>query len=140
MTQLKITRLKEWANRRFTYKIILDGQEQFEIENGQERVISVDHPVTIQAKIMWGGSKKISVDVANKKIKEIKISANKQTNIRFPLSAFSIVMICSAVNLIYPNNGAKDFMTGLLIGVIALLLALLTIWRNKFLDIELVTD
>ena len=140
MTQLKITRLKEWANRRFTYKIIVDGQERFEIENGQERVISVDHPVTIQAKIMWGGSKKISVDVANKEIKEIKISANKQTNIRFPLSAFSIVMICSVVHLIYPNNGAKDFMTGLLIGVIALLLALLTIWRDKFLDIELVTD
>lgn len=140
MTQLKITRLKEWANRRFTYKIIVDGQEQFEIENGQERFISVDHPVTIQAKIMWGGSKKISVDVANQEIKEIKISANKQTNIRFPLSAFSIVMICSLVHLIYPNNVAKDFMTGLLIGVIALLLALLTIWRDKFLDIELVTD
>ena len=140
MTQLKITRLKEWANRRFTYKIIVDGQEQFEIENGQERFISVDHPVSIQAKIMWGGSKKISVDVANKEIKEIKISANKQTNIRFPLSAFSIVMICSVVHLIYPNNVAKDFMTGLLIGVLALLLALLTIWRDKFLDIELVTD
>lgn len=140
MAQLKITRLKEWANKRFAYKIILNGQEYFEIESGQERLISIENPVTIQAKIMWGSSKKVKVDVSNDKIKEIKISANKRTNIRYPIVAFSIVMICSVVNLIYPNNGAKDFMTGLLIGALVPLLALVTIWRDKFLDIELVTD
>ncbi|GCC50513.1 hypothetical protein SanaruYs_07280 [Chryseotalea sanaruensis] len=140
MAQLKIKRLKEWANKRFSYKVILDGQEHFEIANGQERLISIDNPVTIQAKTMWGSSKKVKVDISNGNIKEIRISANKQTNIRFPIAAFSIVMICSVVNLIYPDNGAKDFMTGLLIGVAVPLLGLLTIWRDRFLDIELVTE
>jgi hypothetical protein len=140
MGQLKITRLREWANERFAYKIILDGQEKFEIENGQERLISIDNAVTVQAKIMWGSSKKVKVDISNDKIKEIRVSANKQTNIRLPIAAFSIVMFCSVVNLIYPDNGAKDFMTGLLIGVAASLIGVLTIWRDKFLDIELVTD
>jgi hypothetical protein len=140
MGQLKITRLREWANKRFAYKIILDGQEKFEIANGQERLVSIDNAVTVQAKIMWGSSKKVKVDNSDDKIKEIRISANKQTNIRLPIAAFSIVMFCSVVNLIYPDNGAKDFMTGLLIGVVASLIGLLTIWRDKFLDIELVTD
>jgi hypothetical protein len=140
MGQLKITRLREWANKRFVYKIILDGQEKFEIANGQERLVSIDNAVTVQAKIMWCSSKKVRVDNSDGKIKEIRISANKQTNIRLPIAAFSIVMFCSVVNLIYPDNGAKDFMTGLLIGVVASLIGLLTIWRDKFLDIELVTD
>lgn len=140
MAQLKITRLKEWVNRRFSYKILLDGQEHFEIGNGEEKLISIDNPVTIQAKIMWGSSKKIKVDVNGNSIREIRISANKQTSIRFPIAAFSIVMICSVVNLIYPDNGAKDFMTGLLIGVMVPLIGFLTIWRDRFLDIELVTE
>ena len=140
MGQLKITRLKEWANRRFTYKVILDGQEQFEIANGQERLISIDNPVTIQAKIMWGSSKKIKVAVNNDTIKEIRISANKQTNIIYPIVVLSIITTCSVINLVNPDNDAKDFMTGLLIGVAVPLLGLLTIWRDNFLDIELVTD
>lgn len=140
MGQLKIKRLKEWANKRFNYKVVLDGQEQFEIANGQERLISIDNPVTIQAKIMWGSSKKIKVAVNNDKIKEIRISANKQTNIIYPIVALSIIMTCSVINLANPDNGAKDFMTGLLIGVAVPLLGLVTIWRDNFLDIELVTD
>ena len=140
MGQLKIIRLKEWANKRFNYKVILDGQEQFEIANGQERLISIDNPVTIQAKIMWGSSKKIKVAVNNDKIKEIRISANKQTNIIYPILALSIIMTCSIINLVNPDNDIKDFMTGLLIGVAVPLLGLLTIWRDNFLDIELVAD
>ncbi len=140
MGQLKIIRLKEWANKRFNYKVILDGQEQFEIANGQERLISIDNPVTIQAKIMWGSSKKIKVAVNNDKIKEIRISANKQTNIIYPILALSIIMTCSIINLVNPDNDIKDFMTGLLIGVTVPLLGLLTIWRDNFLDIELVAD
>ena len=140
MRQLKITRSKEWVNWRFTYKVILDGQEKFEIANGQERLITINSPVTIQAKIMWGSSKKITIDTDKDELQEIRISANKQTNIKYPIAALSIVMLCGVVNLMYPDNGAKDFMTGLLIGLMVPLIGLLTIWRDKFLDIELVTE
>ena len=120
--------------------MILDGQEKFEIANGQERLITINSPVTIQAKIMWGSSKKITIDTDKDELQEIRISANKQTNIKYPIAALSIVMLCAVVNLMYPDNGAKDFMTGLLIGLMVPLIGLLTIWRDKFLDIELVTE
>jgi len=140
MGQLKITRLKEWANRRFKYKIFVDGQEQFEIANGQERILTVDNGVTIQAKLMWCGSERVNIPTDKGQIKELRIKANKGPNIRFPFFALTVLILCSIINLVYPDNGLKDAMISIIVGVIIYALALLTIWRNKFLDIELVTD
>jgi hypothetical protein len=140
MKQLTIKRLKEWSNRRFAYKILFNEQEQFELANGQERLVALDQPITIQAKIMWGSSKKVKVDVSDNAIKEIRIKANKDSNIRLPFTILSIVILCAVVNLLYPDHGIKDFMLGLLIGAIVPLIGLLTIWRDRFLDIELVKD
>jgi hypothetical protein len=53
MRELKITRLEEWANRRFNYTIVVDGQEQFEIASGQEKVVTIEKATTLQAKLMW---------------------------------------------------------------------------------------
>ena len=53
MRQLKITRLKEWANKRFNYTIVVDGQEQFEIANGQEKLVIIEKATTLQAKLMF---------------------------------------------------------------------------------------
>lgn len=138
MGQLKIKRINEWANKRFTFRIIVEGKEEFEIANGQERIIMIDSPVTLQAKLMWCGSKKINISMDKDSESEVRISSNKQANIRFPIAALSIFTICILVNLIYPENGARDFITGLLAGVMVPLLGFLTIWRNKFIDIELV--
>ena len=141
MGQLKIKRLKEWANRRFSYKIIVDGQEQFEIANGQERILTVDNTTTLQAKLMWCGSEKINIMVdEEQKIKEVRVKANKGPNIHFPFIALTILIICGVINLVYPDNGLKGAITSILVGVIIYALALVTIWRNKFLDIELVTE
>jgi hypothetical protein len=71
---------------------------------------------------------------------EIWISSNKEANIRLPIVAISVIFICALVNLIYPENVSKDFMTGLLAGVIIPLIGLLIIRRNNFIDIELVTS
>jgi hypothetical protein len=49
-------------------------------------------------------------------------------------------MASSIVNLVYPDNGLKMFMTSVMVGGIVYALALLTIWRNTFLDIELVKE
>jgi hypothetical protein len=140
MGQLKITRLREWANRRFSYKILVDGKEQFEIANGQERFLTVDSGTTLQAKLMWCGSERVNISTDKGQIKELRIKANKGPNIRFPCFALTVLILCSVVNLVYPDNGAKTFMTSIMVGVIIYALFLVTIWRNKFLDIELVTD
>ncbi len=140
MQQLKIKRLTEWANRRFSYKIVIDGQEQFEIANGEEKIISTEQAHTIQAKLMWCGSKEVNLSSATQNIKEIRVKANNGPNVRFPLMAFSLIMIISITNLAFPENGAKELMTSLLVSVILYAIALLTVWRNHFLDIEVVTE
>jgi hypothetical protein len=141
MGTVKIKRLKEWSNRRFNYKIIVDGQEQFEIANGQERILTVDDTTTLQAKLMWCGSEKINIAVdKEQKIKEVRVKANKGPNIRFPFLALTIFISCGIINLVYPDNALKGAITSILVGVIIYAVALVTIWRNKFLDIELVTE
>ena len=140
MGQVKIKRLKEWANRRFSYKIFVDGKEQFEIADGQERILTLDNGATLQAKLMWCGSEKIYVPTDSGQKRELRVKANKGPNIRFPFFALIILISCGVINLVYPDNGAKEFMTSLGVGIIIYALCLMTIWRNKFLDIELVTD
>jgi hypothetical protein len=141
MGQLKIKRLKEWANRRFNYKIIVDGQERFDIANGQERILTVDNTTTLQAKLMWCGSEKVNIAAdREQQVKEIRIKVNKGPNIRFPFFALTVLILCSVINLAYPDNQFKEAITSILVGVIIYAIALVTIWRNKFLDIELVTE
>jgi hypothetical protein len=140
MRQLKIKRLKEWGNRRFNYRVIVDGQELFEIANGQERTLTVDNVTTLQAKLMWCGSKELDITTDKEEIKEIRIKANKGLTITFPLTAFVILMTCCVINIIIPDNGLKVYMTSILVGVIVYALALVTIWRNRFLDIELLKE
>lgn len=139
MSQLKITRLEEWANRRFNYTIVVDGQEQFEIASGQEKLVIIEKATTLQAKLMWCGSKKIEIK-ADEQLKEIRVKANKGANILFPVTAFFVLIASSVVNLVYPDNGLKIFMTAIMVGGMIYALALLTIWRNTFLDIELVRE
>jgi hypothetical protein len=138
MRQLKITRLKEWANRRFSYKILVDGKEQFEIANGQERFLTIDEGATVQAKIMWCGSR--IVDISSDKVKELRVRGNKGVHILFPILSFIALNICVTINIVYPDNGLKTAVTSIIVGVMIYALCLATIWRNKFLDIELVTD
>jgi hypothetical protein len=108
MSQLKITRLEEWANRRFNYTIVVDGQEQFEIASGQEKVVTIDKATTLQAKLMWCGSKKIEIKADEQQIKEIRVKANKGANLLFPAMAFLVLIASSVVNLVYPDNGLSS--------------------------------
>jgi hypothetical protein len=52
----------------------------------------------------------------------------------------TVLILCSVINLAYPDNQFKEAITSILVGVIIYAIALVTIWRNKFLDIELVTE
>jgi hypothetical protein len=140
MGQLKITRSKEWANSKFNYKIFVDGKEQFEIANGQERLLTLDNDATVQAKLMWGGSESVYITLDKGQTVELSVKANKGFNIRFPFFALTISILCIVVNLANPHNGAKIFMTSIMAGIIIYAFCLVTIWRNKFLDIEVLPD
>jgi len=140
MTQLKIIRLNEWANKRFSYKIFVDGKEQLEIANGQESLLNIEGGSTVQAKIMWCGSKPITLPANDEKIKELRVSGNKTFNTHFPAVASMVSCICILVNNFYTSDSAKIILTSIMIATMIFALCLVTIWKNKFLDIELVKE
>ena len=137
MEHLKITRLKEWANQRFHYKILIDGQEQFELGNGESKLISLEKAQTIQAKLMWGGSKRIDVSSNKESIAEIRIKANRGIHVHFPVLA-----MCAFIIGILVSQNADDVTkysaTSFIGGIMLFALALVTLGRNRFLDIEVV--
>lgn len=137
MEHLKITRLKEWANKRFAYKILIDGQEQFELSNGESKSISLEKAQTIQAKLMWGGSKQIDVASNKESIAEIRIKANRGIHVHFP-----VLTICAFIigNLVSQNASdvTKYIVTFFIGGMMLFALFLITLGRNRFLDIEVV--
>ena len=137
MGQVKIKRKSEWANKKFPYKVVLDGHELCEISSGEERIITIDKPGTIQAKLRWGGSDKVDM---NEAIKEVKISANRWTNIAVPGIAMLTLFVFGLINFMYPDNEANGFITALLTGFVIGGIGLLTIWNNRFIDIELIAD
>jgi len=140
MNQLKIIRLQEWANKRFSYKIFVDAKEQIEIISGQEHLLNVEAGSTVQAKIMWCGSKSITLPANDEKIKELRVSGNKTFNTHFPAVASMVFCICILVSKFSTSDLAKNILTCILIGTIIYGVCLVTIWKNKFLDIELVKE
>jgi hypothetical protein len=140
MNQLKIIRLNEWANKRFSYKILVNGKEQMEIANGQESLLNIEGGATVQAKIMWCGSEPITLPANDEKINGLRVSGNKTFNTHFPAVASLVFCICILVNKFYTSDSAKIILTCIMIATIIYALCLVTIWKNKFLDIELVKE
>ena len=140
MNQLKIIRLNEWANKRFSYKILVNGKEQMEIANGQESLLNIEGGSTVQAKIMWCGSKPVTLPANDEIIKELRVSGNKTFNTHFPAVASMVFCVCILVNKFYSSDSAKIILTSIMVGTMIYAVCLVTIWKNKFLDIELVKE
>jgi hypothetical protein len=137
MYQVRITRASEWFNRNVNYTIVLNGEEITKLSNGEEKLITLDLPATIQAKILWCGSEKIDIKENTNSIKEVRIRAHHYTHIIISIVAPSLLLISGFINIIYPENGAKGFFTGILAGLMISCVGLLTIWRDKWLKIHL---
>ena len=140
MNQLKIIRLNEWANKRFSYKILVNGKEQMEIANGQESLLNIEGGSTVQAKIMWCGSKPVTLPANDENIKELRVSGNKTFNTHFPAVASMVFCVCILVNKFYSRDSAKIILTSIMVGTMMYAVCLVTIWKNKFLDIKLVKE
>ncbi|MCA6461530.1 MAG: hypothetical protein IM571_10315 [Chitinophagaceae bacterium] len=140
MIQLKIVRPKEWANRNFNYKILVNGKEQVEIANNEEKLLSVEPDSTIQAKLMWCGSKQVKLTNADNNIKQISISGNKNFNTILPIVSLTVLMIAVLVNNFFTDTTSKFILTGIIIVVMIYAVCSITIWRNNVLDIQKLSE
>lgn len=140
MIQLKIVRPKEWANRNFNYKILVNGKEQVEIANNEEKLLSVEPDSTIHAKLMWCGSKQVKLTNADNNIKQISISGNKNFNTILPIVSLTVLMIAVLVSIFFTDATSKLILTLIIIGVMIYAICSITIWRNNVLDIQKVSD
>jgi len=139
MTELKVTRIKEWANRRHRYKIIIDGVESFEISNGQQTTVKVGERSTLQAKLNWFGSKKIDLQTKSG-AREVVISSNKAMTIVLPVIAFAVLAAGSAVSFVSGDPGTKTVVNILLAVMIFVVLCQALISRSRFLNIEVIGE
>ena len=140
MIQLKIVRPKEWANRNFNYKILVNGKEQVEIANNEEKLLSVEPYSTIQAKLMWCGSKQVKLTNADRNIKQISISGNKNFNTILPIVSLTVLMIAVLVSNFFTDTTSKFILTGIIIVVMIYAVCSITIWRNDVLDIQKLSE
>jgi hypothetical protein len=140
MKQVSVSRIKEWANRRFSYKILVNDKEMFELGYGEEKSILLEKPITIQAKLMWCGSRKIRLQSEFENIKQVRVKANRFFNVIYPVCILLFISFVSVFNFLYPESEVKNFITGIMVGLIIHLVGMLTVWRNKVLEIELVRE
>ena len=140
MIQLKIVRPKEWANRNFNYKILVNGKEQVKIANNEEKLLSVEPDSTIQAKLMWCGSKQVKLSNADNNIKQISISGNKNFNTILPIVSLTVLMIAVLVSNFFTDTTSKFILTGIIIVVMIYAVCAITIWRNNVLDIQKLSE
>ena len=109
MSRIKITRLKEWYNRKFNYAIVADGKEILQLADGQAQVVELGNSKMLQAKIIWCGSNKIQLNQPLSDGAEIKVSANKLIH-RF-ISFAPVFLLFSIVisNLFCRNRNRRIF-------------------------------
>lgn len=135
MGQLKVKRIPEWANRRFSYTLVVDGKEITTIANGEEKLLTVTAGATLQAKLMWCGSEKVIVPATAQEI-AVHVATNKGLSLVFPIVALILFAAFGVASLMGIGADATWAFTLLIIGVMGYAVCLLTIWRRKFLTIE----
>lgn len=137
MSQIKITRLKEWYNRKFNYSIVADGKEILQLADGQGEVVNLEGSKTLQAKIMWCGSNKINLNQDLPDNVEIKVSANKMIH-RFISLAPVLFLMSVVISNLFGGTKISGFLTVMTMEMMFLCFMLLTFWKDKWLWIEVV--
>ncbi len=136
MRKITLCRPKESFNKNCSYEILLDNQIVTTLYNGEEKIIEIptNHKhKTVKAKIQWCGSEKIEFQkllASNKVI----VTGNKLLNRKGVVFAAILPLITLLTfNLkIIPKNLGIGILIAYLIGVVGIL----TIGRNKWLNIK----
>lgn len=89
MPQIEITRSSEYANRLRDIKIFIDNQHAGSISNGKTEVFEVpEGNHVIQAKIDWGRSNIVSVELKGDEKKAFRMTSFARHN---PLGTFAAI-------------------------------------------------
>ncbi len=133
MKKIKICRPYESFNKNYSYKVMVEKNIIAELKNNEEKIIKVEDNKPIKAKISWCGSKEIKIDNHSENIK-LMITGNKLLNHKLPLfsSTFLVISLIIFRLKFFPKIvGISIF------GIfILLLIGTLTIWKDKWIDIE----
>jgi hypothetical protein len=136
MRKITVSRPIEEFNKNCSYGIYIGNEKKIELKNGEMKTIEIASTSEfISARIHWCGCKKIKfTDAAHEMSFEVR--GNKFLN--HWLSIFAITPLFGfslAIN--YKNEILRNFGIGSLIILLAFVIATLTIWKNKWLDIKI---
>jgi len=82
MTTLRLTRSNEYANRRRSIKILIDGKEAGKVDNGETKNFEVESGShTVQAKIDWCSSRKVNFDISDNETRLFALNSFANGNI-----------------------------------------------------------
>jgi hypothetical protein len=128
-----IERPSSGVNRNFPYLIVSDnGKVLTAIKNGQQgKVVLPANASYVQAKLMWCSSQKLNVTQLNDNA-TIELTQNNFLNARMPfvVSAFPLAFLLSG----YGTTGKYIALT-VLCAILVLLIATLTIWKDRWLKL-----
>lgn len=133
MAAVTFYRQQEWMNRRFPYRIFIDNKNVFDLYPGEQKTITLDQSASVKAKLMWGGSSQLLIQGHQQKIME---RGNRLMNIILPMGAFATLVSVSVLNLLFVSATFKMLTTGVMVIVMIGAILQVTLWRNRFIDIE----
>jgi len=136
MNKITLHRPEESFNKTFSYKVLVGKKYLTELKNGEQKTIEIPSDLaneTLKAKIQWCGSERLELRQLYNSEK-IVISGNEFLNRKmliigamFPL----IGLMLFNLNIVPKNIGIGVFIL-FLIGITGTI----TLWRNKWLNIE----
>ncbi len=137
MKKIKLYRAVEDFNKNCSYAVLLNGNKVAELKNGEEKIIEIaDDPekLNLKAKIHWCESNKLSCLSLNND-GTIKVTGNRFLNKQLPLLG-AIFPLTGLLIFNRNNELLKDLGIGILVLLLLGIIATLTIWKNKWLEIN----
>ena len=133
--KITVKRPIEGFNKKCSYRICIDNEKEIELKYGEEKTIEIDSKSKwLTAKIHWCGSQKIELlDTVNEVAFEVR--GNKFLNQRFPILAV-VPLFASSFAMNSDYEMLKNLGIGILIALLAFVIATLTIGKHKWLCIE----
>ncbi len=136
MSKIRLYRPEENFNKNCSYKILIGEQVFTELKNGEEKIIELPdelHHKNLKAKIHWCGSEKIALPKVEEN-ERLTIRGNEFLNKKMPLlgAIFPLIgLMIFGLKII-----SKEVGVGILILFLIGIIASLSIWRNKWINIK----
>jgi hypothetical protein len=136
--KVSLKRPKEKFNKNCAYHIYIGGKKLTELRNGEEKVLEIPGRLeneALTARINWCGSNKIALSNLEED-RIIKVTGNEFLNWRMPIAG-SIIPLLGLVIFSGNDQPLKGVGVGIILLFMAGLIGTLTIWRRKWLNIQI---